>query len=143
MQTEISRCHRDPRTDTIVTRYESRGESPTACWSARLAFVACEGNSKLLVLDLESRKVVDVFPTGHGPDVLAFDAALGRLYVATESDVVSVFELSGRALSPLGDVHAGPDAHSVCVDPATHAVFLPLKNVGGRPVLRVMQPNGS
>jgi DNA-binding beta-propeller fold protein YncE len=109
--------------------------------AARLAFAACEGDSKLLVLDLETWKVVNVFPAGRGPDVLAFDTALGRLYVATESGDVSVFQLDGRTLSPLGDVHAGPGAHSVCVNPATHEIFLPLKNVGGHPVLRIMQPN--
>jgi hypothetical protein len=30
-----------------------------------------------------------------------------------------------------------PHAHTVSVDPATHLVYLPLQNVGGRPVLRI------
>jgi len=134
----------DPKTDAIVARHAlAGGESPHGLCvvaTARLAFIACEQDAKLLVLDLETWKVVDVFATAHGPDVLAFDAVWGRLYVATESDVVSVFQLDGRTLSTLGDVDAGPDAHSVGVNPATHEIFLPLKNVGGRPVLRIMQP---
>lgn len=134
----------DPATDTIIARHAlAGGESPHGMCvvaDARLAFIACEEDSKLLVLDLNTWKVVSVFPTGHGPDVLAFDPAAGRLYVATESDVVSVFQLDGRSLSHLADVHAGPDAHSICVDPATHEIFLPLKKIGGHPVLRIMGP---
>lgn len=137
----------DPATDTIVARHAlAGGESPHGLCvvaDARLAFIACEEDSKLLVLDLDTWKVVSVFPTGRGPDVLAFDAVAGRLYVATESNVVSVFQLDGRTLSPVADVHAGPDAHSVCVNPATHEIFLPLKNVGGHPVLRIMKPDAA
>jgi hypothetical protein len=32
------------------------------------------------------------------------------------------------------------EAHTVCVDPATHRVYLPLENVQGRPVLRILAP---
>ena len=35
---------------------------------------------------------------------------------------------------------AGPNAHSVSVDPATHVVYMPLTDVGGRPVLRELVP---
>ena len=33
-----------------------------------------------------------------------------------------------------------PHAHTVCVDPATHLVYLPLENLDGHPVLRIMEP---
>ncbi|MGI8548541.1 MAG: hypothetical protein ACR2M1_14650, partial [Gemmatimonadaceae bacterium] len=72
-------------------------------------------------------------------DVLAFDPELKRLYVASESGTESVFEERGQELVSLGSVHAS-HAHSVAVDPRTHHVFLPLENVGGRPVLRIMEP---
>ena len=35
---------------------------------------------------------------------------------------------------------AGDNAHSVAVDPKAHRVYLPLKNMGEHPVLRVMAP---
>jgi len=35
---------------------------------------------------------------------------------------------------------AKTNAHVVAVDPATHRVYFPLANAGGRPVVRVMQP---
>jgi hypothetical protein len=37
----------------------------------------------------------------------------------------------------------GPNAHTVAVDPVSHRVYFPLANVGGHPVLRVMNPVGA
>jgi hypothetical protein len=71
---------------------------------------------------------------------LAFDASLGRLYVAAESGVVSVFAERGRSLRQLGRNKLAPHAHSVAVDPTTHLVYFPLEDVDGRPVLRIMRP---
>jgi DNA-binding beta-propeller fold protein YncE len=105
----------------------------------RRAFVSCEDNATLLVVDLATKDVTATFDVGDRPDVLAFDPGLGRLYVASESGVVSVFAGGGTGLRAIGEYRA-PHAHSVAVDPATHLVYLPLENVDGRPVLRIMAP---
>lgn len=47
---------------------------------------------------------------GADPDVLAWDAGWWRLYVASESGVVSIFRVDGSTLQPLGEVRA-PHAH--------------------------------
>jgi DNA-binding beta-propeller fold protein YncE len=83
-----------------------------------------------------------VLPIGSDPDVLAFDPALARLYVAAESGVVAVFQDHDGSLNQLGWYRA-PRAHSVAVDPTTHRVYLPLANVSGHPVLRVLVPSDS
>ncbi len=77
---------------------------------------------------------------GGEPDVLAFDPGMRRLYVASESGVVAVFELNGRDLHLLGRKLLAHEAHSVAVDSATHLVYFPLQNIQGRGVLRVMSP---
>jgi DNA-binding beta-propeller fold protein YncE len=105
----------------------------------RTAFVTCEDNAKLLVVDLTTMQVTATHDVGNGPDVLAFDPGLARLYVAAEAGVVSVFTEESAALQSLGEYRA-PHAHSVAVDPATHLVYLPLEEVDGRPVLRIMAP---
>ena len=105
----------------------------------RLAFVAGEGNATLAVVDLEAGKVLETHPVGADPDVLAFDSGRGLLYVAAESGSVSVFRQNGKGLVPLGRL-ALPHAHTVAVDPGTHLVYLPLQDVGGHPVLRIMEP---
>jgi hypothetical protein len=63
-----------------------------------------------------------------------------RLYVASEAGVLSAFWANGDTLLPLGDERI-PHAHTVAVDPRTHRVYLPLENVGGRPMLRVLEPS--
>jgi DNA-binding beta-propeller fold protein YncE len=103
------------------------------------AFVTCEDNAKLLTVDLAAKQVTAVGDVGDGPDVLAFDPDLGWLYVASESGVVSVFAENSAGLAPIGEYRA-PHAHSVAVDLGTHLVYLPLQDVNGKPVLRIMKP---
>src|SRR5205814_4392671 len=103
----------------------------------RLAFVACDGNARLLTLDLGKWKVVGNTSIGPDPDVLAFDTSLRRLYVSAESGVVAVFAERGRALKKLGQDFLAPEAHVVAVDSTTHLVYFPLQN---GPKLLIMKP---
>jgi YVTN family beta-propeller protein len=134
----------DPDTDTVVQRTRLVGADgnhglliePTR----RLAFIACEGNDKLFVMSLNTRKIVSRFDVGQGPDVLAYDAGLGLLYIASESGTVSRLTVSDQGLAKAGEGFVGPNAHVVAVDPLTHEVYFPLKKIGLQPVLRIMQP---
>jgi YVTN family beta-propeller protein len=133
----------DPATDFVANRLKLGGKTPHGLQiapSARLAFAACQDDSKLLVIDLDKWKVTESFVTGQNPDAIAYDDGLGMLYVGTESNAVSVFQVKGKDVDRLGDVEVGAIAHSVCVNPVTHEVFIPLENVNGKPVLRVMSP---
>lgn len=139
----------DPTTDRIAGRYDldSGCQGPHGFLidaPARLAFVTCEDNALLLVVDLTTMRVSAAFPVGDRPDVVAVDPGWGRLYVASEAGVVSIFDEHAGAVQPVGAYRA-PGAHSVAVDPTTHRVYLPLENVAGRPVLRIMasMPPGS
>lgn len=132
----------DPRTRRIVARYPMPCEHPHGFLideAARLAFITCEGDAKLLVLDLRTMLVTATLEIPSDPDVLAFDPGLHRLYVACESGALAMFDLRDAKLIPVG-VYRAPYAHSVAVDPSTHRVYLPLQNVGGKPVLRILQP---
>jgi DNA-binding beta-propeller fold protein YncE len=136
----------DPSSARIVARSPLPGvEDPHGVSldvKQRLAFVAGEGNGKLAVFDLSADKVLALHPVGDGPDVLSFDPGLGRLYVSAESGTVSVFKEHGRELVSEGQM-VMPHAHTVCADPTTHLVYFPLENVGGRPVLRIMEPGSA
>jgi len=145
VQTRDQLVEIDPATDKVVARINLPGakgnhglyiDAP-----ARLAFIACEGNDKLLVLGLTRRKVLAAFNVAQDPDVLAFDPVLGWLYVAGESGQVSVFKVRRKAVSAVGTAHLGPNAHVVAVDPVTHEAFFPLKPAHGKPMLRITQPN--
>lgn len=106
----------------------------------RLAFIACEGNARLLVLDLDTRKILASFPVGADPDVLAFDPGPRRLVMASESGPAAFFHEEGRALVRDGEQRVGANAHVVIADPATHRLYFPLKNEGGGPRLRILEP---
>ena len=135
----------DPRTATIVRRIalDRAVRYPHGVYidaPHRLAFIAGQESATLGVLDLQTLQLRQVLPIGTDPDVLAFDPPLGRLYVAAESGVVAVFEEHNGSLAQLGWYRA-PKAHSVAVDPGTHRVYLPLADVSGRPVLRILVPS--
>jgi len=133
----------DPAAERLTARYDLPGcEEPhgfTIDDADRLAFVSCEGNGALLVLDLRTMKIIDRQKVADDPDVLAWDPGWRRLYVATESGVVSAWWLDGTTLRSIGEVRA-PHAHTVAVDPRTHRLYMPLENLRGKPVLRILAP---
>ena len=133
----------DPVSEKIVQRYPLPGsEHPhgfTMDQPGRLLFMSCEGNAKLLVIDMTTMRVIGTHTVGDSPDVLAWDASWRRLYVASEGGVVSAFWADGRTLRPAGEYRA-PHAHTVGLDTRTHRLYLPLQNIGGHPVLRILQP---
>jgi len=133
----------DPVSERIVQRYDLPGsDGPhgfTLDEPGRLAFISSEGNNVLQVVDLRTMRILQTVKIGEGPDVLAWDPSLQRLYVAAESGVLSAYWLDAKTLRPIGEVRA-PHAHTVSLDPRTHLVYLPLENVNGHPVLRIYEP---
>jgi DNA-binding beta-propeller fold protein YncE len=144
VQTRNQLVEIDPTTDKVVERIDLPGAQENHGLliepEQRRAFIACEGNDKLLVLDLQTKKVIASFDVGGGPDVLAFDTGLHRLYVAGEAGIVSNFNVEGGNATKIGEALVGPHAHVVGVDPVTHQAYFPLMNLDGRTVLRIMRP---
>lgn len=134
----------DPQTDKVVASYPLPGceESHGLLIDSehRLAFAACEGNARLAVFDLTEKRMTAIHPTGSDPDVLAYDKGLNRLYVSAESGTLTIFDVRGRGLEKVGEGFYARKAHTVAVDSRTHRVYLPLEDVGGRPVLRIAEP---
>ncbi|ORC52919.1 hypothetical protein B2G74_01000 [Burkholderia sp. A27] len=144
VQTRRQLVEIDPANDAIVARIDLPGARGNhglhIVAQSHLAFIACEGNDRLLTLNLLTKQVVQSFEVGGDPDVLAFDPGPGTLYVAGEAGIVSMFAVGASAVTKIGEGRIGPNAHVVGVDPSTHRVYFPLKNVDGHPVLRVVAP---
>ena len=144
VQTRNQLVEIDPATDRIVARYDVPGAKGNHGLlidpEHRFAFIACEGNDMLVVFDMRTMRAVSSFPVGDGPDVLAYDPGFHYLYVASESGPVSVFRVAAAAVTKIGDIRVGPNAHVVVVDPATQRVYFPLKNLDGRTALRIFEP---
>jgi DNA-binding beta-propeller fold protein YncE len=135
----------DPKTDQVVARIPlAGGKHPHGLHIApgsAVGYVACDGNDRMFVVDLMARKILGNLPLGRDPDVLADDPALKRLYVASESGMLSIFDISTPGTPrEAGRVFVGDDAHAVAVDPVSHRLFFPLRDVGGKAVLRIVTP---
>jgi DNA-binding beta-propeller fold protein YncE len=145
VQTRNELAEIDPSSLTVIRRYRLTGcrssHSVAIDADARAVYIACQQNMRLVRLDLRSGRIRGSGPVGVGVDVLALDAARHRLYVASESGIVSVYDVSSGGLKRVAQAFLALHAHVVAVDPSSHRVYFPLQNVGGRPVIRVMEPN--
>jgi len=137
----------DPATDAIVRRIPVPGADENHGLlidsASHRAFVACEGNDKLIVIDLRTGNVLAQFRVAKDPDVLAFDAQRQTLYVAGESGEVSEFTVSNGKIRKAGESRLAPHAHVVTVNSTTHEVYFPLMAVNGKTVLRIMREDTS
>jgi DNA-binding beta-propeller fold protein YncE len=135
----------DPVSATLIQRLPLPGAGHPHGFAiapgTAIGYVACDGNDRLLAVNLVTGMVLANRPVAHDPDVLAIDSGAHRLYVASESGNISTYNISTVA-SPmsLGEVFVGDDAHSVAVDPNTHLLYLPLADIGAKAVMRVLQP---
>jgi YVTN family beta-propeller protein len=133
----------DPTTDKIVRRIKVPGADGNHGLLidsvSRRAFIACEGNDRLIVINLRTGAALAQFTVAKDPDVLALDAQRQKLYVAGESGEVSEFSVAGATITKTGESFLALNAHVVAVQPTTHEIYFPLMNVSGGPVLRIMR----
>jgi DNA-binding beta-propeller fold protein YncE len=132
----------DPRTGEVLTTIEladcDGAHGVALDEKHQRVYVACEGNGRMVTVDLAAGSVVSSDPVGSGPDVMALDLDRSRLYIAAESGSVDVFDTSGAVPVLIGRQQVNDAAHSIAVDPMSGQLFLPLSNVDGSPVLRLM-----
>ncbi len=133
----------DPATDQVVRRYpvgRCKGNHGMALDPEHhRAFLACEGNELMAVFDLDKHAPIAFLPLASGPDVVKFDAGLGRIYVACYSGAISVFhEDDPEHYRKLEDFRVQHAVHSLAVDPQTHRVYTPEQEEDGKPVARMV-----
>ncbi len=133
----------DPTTDQVVRHILVRGAEGNHGLlidaARRRAFIVCEGNDKMLVINLDTRAVESTFDVGRGPDVLSEDQLSGQVYVASESGVVSIFRQNDGRVIKAKEGFLAPNAHVVAIDAAQHLGYFPVKNLSGRPMLRLVR----
>ena len=133
----------DPATDEVVGRYSigrCKGNHGMALDPEHSrAFLSCEENNLMTVFDLEKHEPIAFLPLAGGPDVIKFDAGLGRIYVACYSGAISVFQQDNpnhyRKIEDFKVQHA---VHTLAVDPETHRVYTPEQEENGKPVARMI-----
>ena len=135
----------DPRSNVVVRRVALPGcDHPHGLYvdaPRRLAFVACDGNARLLTLDLAVQ--------GHRQHAGRLEPGRARVRQVARNGSTSRRSQAlspssprrGRSLRKLGQGLLAPHAHTVAVDSKTHLVYFPLESgSAGRPQLRIMAP---
>lgn len=134
----------DPATDKLVTPGYSvkpcKGNHGMALDSEhRRAFLVCEENNLMAVVDLEKHRVVATLPIAEGGDVIKYDPGLKRIYVACYSGAISVFqEDDPDHFRKLEDFPVQRKVHSLAVDERTHLLYVPEEEENGQPMARMI-----
>jgi YVTN family beta-propeller protein len=113
----------------VVARWPLQGcKAPTGMAfddTHRRLFIGCGANAVLAVFDLSERRVVATIPIGKGPDSVAFDSGLHRIYTTGKSGVLVVIQQDEpNKYRILDTVHLHYGAHTLTVDPTTHAIYV-------------------
>jgi DNA-binding beta-propeller fold protein YncE len=133
----------NPANDSIIGKYPvgiCKGNHGMALdMEHHLAFLSCEGNDQLTVLNLDTYKPVAFLKMASGADVVKYDPGLKRIYVACYDGFISVFhEDSPVHFTKLEDFPVQKKVHSLAVDIVTHRVYVPEQEEDGRPVSRMI-----
>ncbi|MFI5141612.1 MAG: YncE family protein [Bacteroidia bacterium] len=133
----------DPVTDSVIGRYPvgaCKGNHGMALdVEHRLAFLACEGNDLLTVLNLDTYKPVAFLKLTGGADVVQYDPGLKRIYIACYDGFISVFhEEDATHFTKLEDFKVQKKVHSLTFDKFTHRVYAPEQEENGKPVSRMI-----
>jgi hypothetical protein len=140
----------DPVTDKIIQRLQLPAKCSTPHGmiiddQQHTAFIACtDPPENLIRVDLQAMRVIsDPFlRLPAAPDIVKIDHPLHVLYVACNGQI-SVFDESNGSLRKLGDYVMGKGTHTMVVDEQTHLIYLPMPNLGGRPILRIAKYNSN
>jgi DNA-binding beta-propeller fold protein YncE len=88
------------------------------------AILVVGGNGKLILMNTLSGAVLSSADVAQRVDEIAYDPGLKRVYCASGTGVISVVGLDQNKLTALAPMTSMPGAHSIAVDPQTHAVWI-------------------
>lgn len=107
----------------------------------RRLFIACAANARLVVFDLNTHRVTTSVAVGPGPDAIAFDPQLHRIYAAGKGGVLTVVRQDGPdTLQVLDSIKLHYGAHTLGIDPDTHNVYVAYASLIVPPRLAVFEP---
>jgi DNA-binding beta-propeller fold protein YncE len=107
----------------------------------RRLFAVCSGNARLVVFDLEAHRVIASLKIGGGPDSVAFDPTLHRIYSAGKAGKLTVIQQNGPdTYRVLDRIRTHYGAHTLSVDPVSHKVFVAYASLFARPRIAVFSP---
>lgn len=104
----------------------------------RRLFAVCSVNALMVVFNLDTHQVVASLPVGGGPDSVALDPSLHRIYVAGKAGALTVIQRdSPDSYHVLDNVHTHYGAHTLAVDPISHNVYVGYASLFAHPRIAV------
>jgi DNA-binding beta-propeller fold protein YncE len=86
-------------------------------------FLTAEENAKLVVIDVNSNKVIHTIENVQAPHAILFRSDLKKLFVV-EGDASAVKVYDSDSFQPAGEIKVAIDADSIAYDPATHYMYV-------------------
>ena len=110
----------------------------------RRLLIVCAGNATLVVFDLTKHQVTTSLPVGSGPDSVALDAVLHRVYTTGKAGELSVISQdSADAYHLLDSIALHYGAHTLAVDPRTHYLYVGYAALIVAPRIAVFEPKAT
>jgi DNA-binding beta-propeller fold protein YncE len=107
----------------------------------RRLFSVCSKNATLVVFDLDTHRIVASLKIGGGPDSVAFDPTLHRIYSAGIAGELTIIQQDGPdSYRVLDRIHTHYGAHTLAVDPISHKVFVAYASLLVAPRIAVFTP---
>lgn len=118
----------DIKTHTVAASWSlAPGEEPTGLAfdpKTRRLFSACS-NKQIVVMDVDSGKVVTTFPIGAGVDAVWFDPGNNNVLASSSDETLTVAHLdSANKLSLVQTLKTPARARTMALDPKTHNVYV-------------------
>lgn len=108
----------------------------------RRLFSVCSENATLVVFDLDAHRIVASLKIGGGPDSVAFDPALHRVYSTGRTGELTVVQQdSPNDYRVLDRIQTHYGAHTLAVDPVSHKVFVAYASLLVAPRIAVFTPS--
>ncbi|HEV2169827.1 MAG TPA: hypothetical protein VGR40_02710 [Candidatus Binatus sp.] len=101
-------------------------------------FSVCSKNAMLVVFDMDSHRVISTLPIGSGPDSVAYDPELQRIYTAGLAGTMTIVQQNTADSYQVTDnIYTHFAAHTLTVDPASHKIFVGYASLFTQPRIAV------
>ena len=93
----------------------------------------------MTVFNLDTHTAIAHLPLAAGPEVVKFDAGLGRIYVAGSSGAISIFQMDDPDhYRKIEDFPVQKTVHTLAAVQETHRVYTLEQQADGKPVARMI-----
>ena len=130
---------------SVVQRWPLEGcEMPTGMAiddAGRRLFIACGKSSKLAIFALDMHRIIASVPVALGPDSVAYDPELHRIYVTGLLGRLSVVnQATADTYHVVDSIYLHFNAHTLAIDPVTHRLFVGYSSFVFPPRVAVFTP---